>query len=97
MNSTIKVKYFIENLNTAMGRKNSYLTITDQFCGAGGSSQGARRLSQKIGGGLEVKLAMNQWRFAIETHNTNFPDTEHDCADIQAIDSSRKIFAICRI
>lgn len=53
--------------------KHSYLTITDQFCGAGGSSQGARRLSRKMGGGLEIALAMNHWRLAIETHNTNFP------------------------
>lgn len=72
-----------------MGRKNSYLTVTDQFCGAGGSSQGVRRLSRKMGGGFEVKLAMNHWRLAIETHNTNFPETEHDCADIQAVDPRR--------
>lgn len=69
--------------------KNSYLTITDQFCGAGGSSQGARRLSRKMGGGLEIKLAMNHWDLAIETHNTNFPDTDHDCADISAADPRR--------
>ena len=49
-----------------MSRKNSYLTVTDQFCGAGGSSQGVRKLSRKIGGGFEVKLAMNHWRLAIE-------------------------------
>ncbi|MFV0376887.1 MAG: DNA cytosine methyltransferase [Mangrovibacterium sp.] len=70
-------------------KKNSFLTVTDQFCGAGGSSQGARRLSNKMGGGLEVKLAMNHWKLAIETHNTNFPDTEHDCADISASDPRR--------
>ena len=45
-----------------MSIKNSYLTVTDQFCGAGGSSQGARKLSRKMGGGLEVKLAMNHWK-----------------------------------
>ena len=33
-----------------MSIKNSYLTVTDQFCGAGGSSQGARKLSRKMGG-----------------------------------------------
>ena len=70
-------------------KKNSYLTVTDQFCGAGGSSQGARRLSNRMGGGLEVKLAMNHWKLAIETHNTNFPETEHDCADISASDPRR--------
>ena len=69
--------------------KHSYLTITDQFCGAGGSSQGARKLSRKMGGGLEVTLAMNHWRLAIETHNTNFPQTDHDCADISACDPRR--------
>lgn len=69
--------------------KNSYITVTDQFCGAGGSSQGIRRLSGKIGGGIEVKLAMNHWKLAIETHNTNFPDTLHDCADISASDPRR--------
>jgi len=37
--------------------KNSYLSVTDQFCGAGGSSQGVRRLAQKHPG-VEVKLAM---------------------------------------
>lgn len=69
--------------------KHSYLTITDQFCGAGGSSQGARKLSRKMGGGLEIALAMNHWRLAIETHNTNFPQTDHDCADISACDPRR--------
>lgn len=63
--------------------KNSYLTVTDQFCGAGGSSQGARKA------GLEVKLALNHWKLAIETHNTNFPDTLHDCTDISACDPRR--------
>lgn len=63
--------------------KNSYLTATDQFCGAGGSSQGARKA------GVEVKLALNHWKLAIETHNTNFPETLHDCTDISACDPRR--------
>ena len=46
-------------------QKKSYLTITDQFWGAGGSSQGARRLAQRIKG-IEVKLALNHWNLAIE-------------------------------
>lgn len=72
-----------------MAKKKSYITVTDQFCGAGGSSQGVRRLSQRYGGGLEVKLALNHWKLAIETHNTNFPDTFHDCTDISACDPRR--------
>lgn len=59
------------------------------FCGAGGSSQGVRRLAQKMNGGIEVKLAMNHWKLAIETHNTNFPETLHDCTDISACDPRR--------
>lgn len=69
--------------------KNSYFTVTDQFCGAGGSSQGVRELSHLMGGGIEVKLALNHWKLAIETHNTNFPDTLHDCTDISACDPRR--------
>jgi len=71
-----------------MSHKNSYLTVTDQFCGAGGSSQGVRNLDRKIKG-LEVKLALNHWKLAIETHNTNFPNTIHDCTDISASDPRR--------
>lgn len=70
-------------------RKQSYITITDQFCGAGGSSQGARNFSRRTGGGVEIKLALNHWKLAIETHNTNFPDTIHDCTDISASDPRR--------
>jgi DNA (cytosine-5)-methyltransferase 1 len=69
----------------------SYITVTDQFCGAGGSSQGVRRFAQRaqLGSGLEVRLALNHWKLAIETHNTNFPDAIHECTDIQACDPRR--------
>jgi len=66
-----------------MPKKKSYLTVTDQFCGAGGSSLGA------TASGMEVMLAMNHWQLAIDTHNTNFPDTLHDCADVSATDPRR--------
>ena len=69
--------------------KNSYITVTDQFCGAGGSSQGVRNISKRNGGGAEVKLALNHWALAIETHNTNFPDAIHECTDISAADPRR--------
>ena len=63
--------------------KNTYITVTDQFCGAGGSSIGATQA------GAEVKLAMNHWKLAIETHNTNFPKMDHVCTDISAADPRR--------
>ena len=66
-----------------MPRKNSYITATDQFCGAGGSTTGAKKA------GVEVKMALNHWKLAIETHNTNHSDTDHDCTDVQACDPWR--------
>jgi site-specific DNA-cytosine methylase len=64
-------------------RKSSDITVIDQFCGAGGSSQGAQSA------GARVVLAMNHWQLAVETHNTNFPDVLHDCVDISACDPRR--------
>lgn len=61
----------------------SYLTVTDQFCGAGGSSIGA------TAAGAELRLALNHWELAINTHNTNFPAAAHDCTDISACDPRR--------
>lgn len=61
----------------------SDITVTDQFCGAGGSSIGAQKA------GLRVRMAMNHWELAVESHNTNFPDTDHDCCDISASDPRR--------
>jgi DNA (cytosine-5)-methyltransferase 1 len=69
--------------------KNSFITVKDQFCGCGGSSQGVRNVARKMGGGIEVKIAMNHWKLAIETHNTNFPETDHVCANISNSDPRR--------
>lgn len=53
------------------------ITAIDLFCGAGGSSTGL------VSAGVKVKTAVNHWRLAIETHETNHPETDHDCADIR--------------
>lgn len=66
-----------------MPKKKSYITVKDQFCGSGGSSQGAKRA------GAEIKVALNHWKLAIDTHNTNFPEAMHDCTDISASDPRR--------
>ena len=57
------------------------ITVTDMFCGAGGSSTGLSNVP-----GIQVKTAMNHWARAIETHNTNHPEVDHVCADIQQVD-----------
>ena len=64
-------------------KKKTYLTVTDQFCGAGGSSIGA------TSAGVELRMAINHWPLAVETHNTNFPESDHDCVDISAADPRR--------
>ena len=60
------------------------ITITDLFCGAGGSSTGAEQIP-----GVTVRMAANHWRLAIDTHQANHPDTAHDCADISQVEPSR--------
>lgn len=59
------------------------LDCTDLFCGAGGSGLGAHAA------GFKLVMAANHWDRAIETHAANFPDTEHDCADISQVDPRR--------
>lgn len=59
------------------------LTVTDLFCGAGGSSLGA------VGAGLTIELAANHWSTAIDVHQAHFPDARHDCADVSQVDPRR--------
>lgn len=58
-------------------------TVTDLFCGAGGSSLGA------AAAGLELVLAANHWQTAIDVHQVHFPDAAHDVADISQVDPRR--------
>jgi DNA (cytosine-5)-methyltransferase 1 len=60
------------------------LTVTDLFCGAGGSSSGAIQVP-----GVQIRMAANHWKLAVETHNTNHPTADHDCADISQVDPRR--------
>ena len=59
------------------------ITATDFFCGAGGSSSGL------VAAGVEVRGAANHWALAIETHNTNHPQTTHYLDDLQQAHPSR--------
>ncbi len=60
------------------------ITITDLFCGAGGSSTGAEQIP-----GVTVRMAANHWQLAIDTHQANHPQTAHDCADISQVEPRR--------
>jgi DNA (cytosine-5)-methyltransferase 1 len=57
------------------------LRLMDWFCGAGGSSQGAHAVP-----GVDVALAANHWKLAIDSHEANFPNTRHERGDIRALD-----------
>jgi len=60
------------------------ITVTDLFCGAGGSSSGLTALP-----GVRVLMAANHWKLAIDSHQANHPDTDHDSADISQVEPSR--------
>lgn len=67
-----------------MSQKKSYITVKDLFCGAGGNTEGIKQYARRarIDTGIQVTMAVNHWELAIDTHNTNHPETDHDCANI---------------
>ena len=60
----------------------SLATLSDGFCGAGGSSYGAERA------GAIVQLAMNHNAKSLLTHEANFPLAQHRIEDIADLDPS---------
>lgn len=56
-------------------------TLTDLFCGAGGSSTGAIQVP-----GVEIRIAANHWDLAVEVHNQNHPGTDHAAVDLHEED-----------
>lgn len=57
------------------------LTITDLFCGGGGSSTGAIQIP-----GVEIKIAANHWDLAVQVHNENHPTADHAAVDLHEED-----------
>ncbi|MFJ4828469.1 DNA cytosine methyltransferase [Streptomyces sp. NPDC088747] len=60
------------------------ITWLDGFCGGGGSSIGIHQIP-----GQRVRIAINHWRPAINIHEANHQDTDHDCADMSQVDPYR--------
>jgi DNA (cytosine-5)-methyltransferase 1 len=52
----------------------------DLFAGFGGLSLGAQRA------GADVLWAANHWDYAVQTHATNHPNTQHVCQDLRQAD-----------
>lgn len=57
------------------------LTVTDLFCGGGGSSTGMTQIP-----GVQIRMAANHWDLAVEVHNTNHPDADHAAVDLHEED-----------
>jgi DNA (cytosine-5)-methyltransferase 1 len=56
------------------------LTVTDLFCGGGGSSTGAIQVP-----GVEIRIAANHWDLAVQVHNEN-PTADHAAVDLHEED-----------
>jgi len=60
------------------------LTLYDEFAGCGGSSQGAASVP-----GVELILAANHDKWAIDSHAANFPRADHYLGDVRSIDLAK--------
>jgi DNA (cytosine-5)-methyltransferase 1 len=67
------------------------LEATDLFCGAGGSSLGLEHVCCPMCGRQLIKVTqcLNHWDLAVQAHNENFPDADHDLHDVEVVPASR--------
>ena len=61
------------------------LLVADLFCGAGGSSTGAKRAIEDLGRTMEL-VAVNHWNTAVATHQANHPTARHLVEDVSIVD-----------
>lgn len=57
------------------------ILVADLFCGAGGSSTGAKQAIEALGRRMEL-VCVNHWDRAIETHKRMHPEARHYCQDV---------------
>ena len=57
------------------------ILVADLFCGAGGSSTGARQAIEAMGRRMTL-VCVNHWDRAIETHARMHPEARHHCQDV---------------
>lgn len=55
--------------------------VADLFCGAGGSSTGAKKAIAQLGRDMDL-VCVNHWDRAIETHTRMHPEARHYCQDV---------------
>jgi DNA (cytosine-5)-methyltransferase 1 len=57
------------------------LSVTDLFAGFGGASSGAIEVP-----GVDIRIAANHWKLAVEVHGMNHENTDHACVDLHLED-----------
>ena len=62
-----------------------FYEVADLFCGAGGSSTGAKRAIEETGRRMRLR-AVNHWNIAIATHSRNHPEAHHIIEDVSVVD-----------
>jgi len=67
-----------------IARQDPFL-VADLFCGAGGSSTGAKHAIEALGRSMEL-VAINHWNTAIATHQANHPTARHLVEDVSIVD-----------
>ncbi len=60
------------------------ILVADLFCGAGGSSSGARDAIEGMGRRM-LLTCVNHWDLAIETHKRMHPEARHYCQDLAVV------------
>jgi DNA (cytosine-5)-methyltransferase 1 len=73
----------IRQMDGARPRQRPIL-VGDLFCGAGGSSTGARQAIERDLGRRMDLVCVNHWDRAIETHSRMHPEARHYCRDVSS-------------
>ncbi len=68
-----------------MNQSTATFLVADLFCGAGGSSTGAKRAIEDLGRSMEL-VAVNHWNTAVATHQANHPTARHLVEDVSIVD-----------
>ena len=71
----------MSDLTIKGSRKLRPIRVGDLFCGAGGSSTGARQAIEALGRDMDL-VCVNHWDRAIETHKRMHPEARHYCQDV---------------
>src|SRR5271168_873919 len=73
-----------EPSRSAKPRRAPRMLVADLFCGAGGTSKGARKALDLLGLKMDL-VAVNHWPIAVDTHKRHNPGARHYCQDVATL------------